>query len=291
MRVLVTGAAGVLGGEVAKQLGQRDVELRLTDIVPVVGDAAIQADLTAPGQAREAVDGVDVVIHCAAIHPWHDYTDDQYLDCNVKAVQHLLKACVDAGVPRVIYTSSIAAVGYVRDVEEIPLTEHIDRRPNDLYGASKAMGETLCETFSRTHGLHVISLRPPCFIPTDESDPTYGLRLLSTYGHACDVAQAHVLALDRPDLRCDAFYCTSAQPFASEDAHELRSDPRSVYCRHFPEATDFIMSRPETAQPQCLAFDLTRARQELGYEPEVGFASWYKEHHGVRGARPPRCSR
>jgi nucleoside-diphosphate-sugar epimerase len=194
----------------------------------------------------------------------------------VKGTYFLLKACCDAGVTRVIYTSSIAAVGYLRDPGELPLTEHVECRPDDLYGATKEIGEGFCRMFSRTRGLHVIMLRPPCFVPRTGDD--YGVGLLSLYGDMADVAQAHVKALDRPDIRCDAFYCTAPVPYAHEDAEALRTDPRSVYCRYFPEATDFILSRPETARPLTVYFDLSRARAELGYDPQVGFASWFAQH-------------
>ena len=233
----------------------------------------IRADLTQYAEAREAVQGADVAIHCAAIHPWKPYTDEQYLACNVEATYQLLKACVDAGVPRVVYTSSIAAVGYARRADELPLTEHVDRRPDDLYGASKEMGETFCEMFSRSRGLHVISLRPPCFIPRTGDD--YGVGLLTTYGDVRDVAQAHVRALDRGDLRCDAFYCTSPVPYMRDDAEELRTDPRVVFCRYFPQAREFILSRPETANPVGVYYDIGRARAELGYAPQIDFARWF----------------
>jgi uronate dehydrogenase len=278
MKIAVTGAAGVLGGEVAVQLRQEGGHsLRLVDMAPVRGggeDECLQADLSRPEQARRAVEGADVVVHCAAVHPWKTYTDDQYLDLNVKATHHLLKACVEAGVPRVVYTSSIAAVGYARDVSELPLTEHVDRRPDDLYGMTKLMGELLCGMFSRSDGLHVISLRPPCFIPRD--DDGFGALLLGgSYGHVSDVARAHVLALGRPDIRCDAFYCTTAVPYTRDDAEALGTDPRSVYLRRFPEAREFILKRPETTQPVRAFYDLGRARTELGYEPAVTFASWF----------------
>jgi nucleoside-diphosphate-sugar epimerase len=277
VRVTLTGAAGVLGTEIAAQLrGREDVQLRLTDMANLPSNGAVdfvKADLSRPEQAREAVEGTEVLIHCAAIHPWRPYTDDQYLDCNVKATHHLLRACVEAGVPRVIYTSSIAAVGYARAPDELPLTEHVARRPDDLYGATKEMGETLCEMFSRSHGLHVISLRPPCFIPRSGDD--YGVGLLTLYGDVGDVAQAHVLALGRPDLRCDAFYCTAPVPYTREDAEALRADPRAVYCRHFPEARDFILSRPETAHPVSVYHSTARAQAELGYAPRVDFARWF----------------
>jgi nucleoside-diphosphate-sugar epimerase len=235
----------------------------------------IRANLSVYGEARAAVDGADVVIHCAAIHPWKPYTDDQYLDCNIKATYHLLKACADCGVPRVIYTSSIAAVGCRRSVDELPLTEHVERRPDDLYGATKEAGETFAEMFSRTRGLHVISLRPPCFIPRTGDE--YGVGLLSTYGDFRDVAQAHVLALNRGDLRCDAFYCTAPVPYTREDAEALRTDPRAVYCRHFPEATDFILSRPETEHPVHVYYDISRGRAQLGYDPQVDFERWFAQ--------------
>jgi uronate dehydrogenase len=282
LRITLTGAAGVLATQIAAQLaGREDVQLRLTDMVGLSsnrGQDSIRADLSVYEEARAAVDGADVVIHCGAIHPWKPYTDDQYLGCNIKGTYHVLKACVDCGVPRVIYTSSIAAVGYRRGVDELPLTEHVERRPDDLYGATKEAGETFAEMFSRTRGLHVISLRPPCFIPRTGDE--YGVGLLSTYGDLRDVAQAHVLALDRGDLRCDAFYCTAPVPYAREDAEALRLDPRSVYCRYFPEAKDFILSRPETEHPIHVYYDISRAKAELGYDPQVDFARWFAQRTG-----------
>jgi len=286
MKIVVTGAAGILGREVVAQLrAQDETDLRLVDRAPIEGggDAAcVRADLSVPQDALRAVDGSDVVIHCAAVHPWKPYTDDQYLDLNVKGTHHLLKGCVNAGVSRVIYTSSIAAVGYARDPSELPLPEHVDRRPDELYGASKLMGELLCEMYSRSDGLHVIMLRPPCFIP--RNDDGFGALLLGgAYGHVSDVAQAHVLALQRPDIRCDAFYCTAPVPYTTEDVDALRTDPRSVYCRYFPAARHFILERPETEKPVGVFYDLSRARRELGYAPRVGFGSWFAEREASPG--------
>jgi nucleoside-diphosphate-sugar epimerase len=277
VKIVVTGAAGVLGREVVTQLreaGERD--LRLVDLAPLPSDEAgeaLQADLSVADQAQAAVRGAEVVIHCAAVHPWKPYTADQYLDLNVKGTHHLLQACVASGVPRVIYTSSIAAVGYARALDELPLTEHVDRRPDELYGMTKLMGELLCEMFSRSHGLRVIMLRPPGFSP--RSGDVFGAALLGNVAHVSDVARAHVLALQRPDILCDAFYCTNPLPYTREDAEALRTDPRSVYCRYFPEARDFILSREGTATPLGVYYDLARARRELGYEPQVGFATWF----------------
>ncbi len=281
MKIAVTGAAGVLGSEVVRQLhGRQQGELRLIDMARLDNGQSgetVEADLSVYAEARAAVQGAEIVIHCAAVHPWRSYTDDQYLDCNVRATHHLLQACAEVGVPRVIYTSSIAAVGYNRDVHELPLVEHVDRRPESLYAATKAMGETLCEMFSRSHGLRCIMLRPPCFIP--RAGDEYGVGLLGGYGDVRDVAQAHVRALDRSDISCDAFYCTTPAPYSREDAEELRTNPRAVYCRYYPQATELIMSRAETARPLTVYYDLERAQRELGYAPTVDFASWFADRN------------
>ena len=43
-------------------------------------------------QARAAVEGAELIVHCASLHPWKPYTDDQYLDCNLKGAWHVFAA-------------------------------------------------------------------------------------------------------------------------------------------------------------------------------------------------------
>src|SRR5438045_1059223 len=102
MRVVVTGAAGVLGSRVAVDLAAaghavRGVDLRpAPDSVRRAGLEALLADLTDPDRCRAAVEGAEVAVHCASIHPWKDYPDALYWDLNVKATHHFLAACVRA---------------------------------------------------------------------------------------------------------------------------------------------------------------------------------------------------
>ena len=87
MRIAVTGATGHLGSEVCRQLvalGTDDL-IRI-DVRPLVegpGETR-QADLSDGAAARAALQGAELVVHCAAVHPWKDYTDDEYLDRNIK---------------------------------------------------------------------------------------------------------------------------------------------------------------------------------------------------------------
>ena len=113
MKLLITGAAGVLGSGVTS-LVQRDGfhNIRLTDMLPVESKHEfVQADLSDLEQVRRVCKDMDIVVHCAAIHPWKKYTSDQYLDWNIKGTYNLLQGAVDAGVGKIVYTSSIAAMG------------------------------------------------------------------------------------------------------------------------------------------------------------------------------------
>ena len=78
MKILVTGAAGVLGGGIVKRLKNESChDVRGTDIFE--GEGIEKADLCQQDQVQKVVDDAEVVIHCAAVHPWKKYTPDQYI--------------------------------------------------------------------------------------------------------------------------------------------------------------------------------------------------------------------
>ena len=141
MRLLITGAAGVLARTIVGLL-ERDsaYTLRLTDVAEMATPREfVTADLSCPQQVAGLCEGIDQVLHVAAIHPWKPYTPEQYLDCNIKGTHNLVAEAARAGVSRLIYTSSVAAMGY--DVDEgapLPFDETRPCRPYDsLYSVSK----------------------------------------------------------------------------------------------------------------------------------------------------------
>jgi len=278
--VLVTGAAGVLGKAVTALLEREPgVRLRLTDVVPLATrHEFLQADLANWEEANGLCRAVDEVLHIAAIHPWKQYTPQQYLDCNIKGTYNILQAAAEAGVKRVIYTSSIAAMGYRYErPEELPFDESRPCRPcEDLYGVSKHVGEQLCEMMRHRHGMPYIALRPGTFIPRDETDPAWGLSLLTQWLHVSDIAMAHVLAL-RSDLRNEAIIITAKVPFTSADAPALLSDARPVILRYFPKAA--LLEERGVQLPKKIDrwYSLAKAERLLGYEPKWSFGEWLEK--------------
>jgi len=277
MKVLITGAAGVLGNAVRELLrGEQDIELRLTDRAPAAAPCEfVQADLTDPDQVSGLCDGVDEVLHVAGIHPWKQYTPQQYIDCNIKGTWNLLDEAARAQVRRVIYTSSIASVGYrVEDAAELPFDETQPCRPDDIYGITKHVGEQFCEAFRHAAGLDYVALRPGCFIPVDEMEETFGFGLLSTRVHCSDVVRAHVLAL-RSKVRNEAIFITSRSPFQAQDALSLVQDAARVLRSRFPEVARLQEHGIDVAgRTVRIFYSIEKARRLLGYEPQWNFPDW-----------------
>lgn len=286
MHVVVTGAAGVLGSRVAVDLAAAGHAVRAADLRPVPpvvraarGAEAVRADLTDPDDCCAAVEGAEVVVHCASIHPWKDYPDAAYWDLNVKATHHLLGACVQAGVRRVVLTSSVEPfAGRPFAPDELPLREDIAPSPRRLYGLTKQVGEEIAARFHRVDGLACIVLRPATFIPREEEH--VGPRLLAgTWLYPEDVVAAHVHAVDAPAPPSGwaACYVAPEVPYGPADVATTRAGPAAameVYERHFPGTADVFGRHRLEAPPLTVFYSMEQARRVLGWRPRYGFAHW-----------------
>jgi uronate dehydrogenase len=221
--VLVTGAAGRVGTAVRPFLRER-FGLRLHDRVPtpdpsgdegvVVGDLAKRADV------REAVAGVDAVLHLACVHGL-DLRFDDALDANFRATVHLLDEARLAGVARFVYASSHHVHG-LHPLERFP-GDSADYAPDAYYGLGKAFGELTCATFARRYDLRTAIVR------IGNADPHVAdARSQRLWTSARDLAQLFTLCLTHPDVRHEVVYGVSnvARPiYPNERARELGYRP------------------------------------------------------------------
>ncbi|RVU22051.1 NAD(P)-dependent oxidoreductase [Streptomyces antnestii] len=168
--VLLTGAAGGVGTLMRGLLPAYGYDLRLLDVRPIEGEPdAITADLADRAALREAVRGVDAVIHLAGIAL--ESTFDKILRANIEGLHHLYEAAREEGVRRIVFASSNHAVGFTpRPADGGPLipvdTPH---RPDTYYGLSKSFGEDLAQLYWDKYGLETVSVRiGACLMePTD----------------------------------------------------------------------------------------------------------------------------
>jgi NAD+ dependent glucose-6-phosphate dehydrogenase len=163
--VLITGAGGLIGRVLRRELGDR-YALRLLNRSALDVPAHV-ADIADQGAIQPAFEGVDSVVHLAASSAvgstWPDV-----LPANIVGSYNVFEAARLAGVPQVVFASTTHIVGmYEREgapeIYEIgdrrTYDERAEPRPDSIYGVSKGFGELLGRWYVERHGLRVICLR------------------------------------------------------------------------------------------------------------------------------------
>jgi NAD+ dependent glucose-6-phosphate dehydrogenase len=173
--VLLTGAGGRVGQAILADLGT-EYDWRLLDREPLTSEQlprgvgsedVVVADVTDSDDVREAMDGVGAVVHLAG-DPRPEAPWGSVLRNNIDGTHNVFAAAVDAGVERVAFASSNHAVGAYEEDRKPELYRAEDDfrldgtelpRPSNLYGVSKATGETLGRYFHDHHDLSVVCVR------------------------------------------------------------------------------------------------------------------------------------
>ncbi|MBV9256587.1 MAG: NAD-dependent epimerase/dehydratase family protein [Ktedonobacteraceae bacterium] len=175
MKVLVTGAAGFLGGHLVDMLVERGDEVRAmvrptedtSHLHTLTGVEIVHGDLTDAGSLKRAVQGVQCVYNVAAkTGPWG--SESAYRAVNVWGVADLIRAAMDAGVQRIVHTSSITVYGHhLRGIVSEDRPYHAEDNP---YSRTKIEGEKLIADLVEGSGAPVVIVRPAwIYGPRDEA--------------------------------------------------------------------------------------------------------------------------
>lgn len=322
MRVFVSGGAGFIGQHVVRQLVGRGDQVRVAlapgESAAPLADLDVESavvdvrDLVA---VKEAVAGCDGVIHLAAIYQlWmRDYRP--MYQVNVQGTRNVLTACEEAGVGRIVHTSSIAAVG-VADGEEAATEETAFNQHgrSSHYILSKHEAELVAHEFA-ARGVPVTIVNPAFPFGVGDARPTptgrMVLRILVgsyfAYGPGGlnvvdveDVARGHVSALDHGEVGRRYLLSGTNVDFASffDLVGEVGGRRRQAFAvpmwamslmglagdvvgRFREPLIDSVTVKYST---QHLYFDCARAQSELGYtvtpldEVLRKSIAWFGEH-------------
>ena len=166
-RILVTGAAGFIGGHLFRRLASYDLDVLGTvlnnqeaDELRGKGFHAKVLDLTDPEPWDDLLAGIDTVFHIAAMFQEVEEGRDAYARVNQHAVLKLAKTAERMGVRRFVHCSTVGVHGHVK---EIPATEQTPYNPMDVYHETKLAGEIELLEFARTlpdTGMTVVVNRP-----------------------------------------------------------------------------------------------------------------------------------
>ena len=204
-RVLITGAAGNIGGVLREGLRGVYPALRLSDIKPLgaarEGEELVQADLRDLAEVEAVMAGVDAVVHLGGV-PMEDAWAPIH-EVNIIGCYHVFEAARRQGVKRVVFASSNHVIGYHRRSRRIDDTAMF--RPDGNYGLSKLFGEGLGRLYADKHGIACVCLRIGSWQPKPKD-----LRLLSTWLSPRDGIHLIRRALDAAGVHFEIVYGVSA---------------------------------------------------------------------------------
>ena len=165
---MVTGGAGFIGSNIVEELLKRSYSVRVLDnfstgkrenLRGFDNDIElIEGDIRSYHIVRQAVQGIDIILHQAALpsvpRSIHDPITTH--EVNATGTLNILDAAKEAGVKRIVYASSSSVYG---DSPELPKREDMTPNPLSPYAVSKLAGEKYCHVFSRLYGIETVILR------------------------------------------------------------------------------------------------------------------------------------
>lgn len=202
--VLITGAAGLIGTGLRENFRGR-YRLRLSDVHTPddlrEDEEFVAADLRDFEAVRGLVEGVDAVVHLGGIASEDAW--EAIRDVNIEGTWNVFESARrSAGAKRVVYASSVHAVGFYPRSRTIG--SDVTVLPDSRYGVSKAFGEALGALYANKYGIEVMAVRIGNAYPEPIDE-----RRLSIWTSHRDLAQLVGIGLDHPDLGFEIVYGVS----------------------------------------------------------------------------------
>jgi dihydroflavonol-4-reductase len=323
MTVLVTGATGFTGGHLARHLVReghhvvalvRPASLARAASLEADGIAVRAGDLADAAAVRRAGEGCEVVYHIAATYREAGQSSAAYAAVNVDGTRHVLEAARDVGARRIVHCSTGGVHGHIEDP---PANEDAPFSPGDIYQDTKLEAERLAVEFGRREPLEVVVARPiGIYGPGDlrflkmfrgiargrfpmlgRGEVFYHLTFIDDLVRGFQLCGEVPGAAGRTYILAGPEYTTLAE-LVARIAQQLGVRPPRW---HFPVWPVWVLGAlceavcvPLRVEPplyrrrvdfyrKSRAFDITRARQELGYNPAIDLrtgirrtADWYR---------------
>lgn len=295
MKVLMTGACGWVARRLMEELAERGHELRLLDYsaaeeatlfvpgekdrqrVPLVTEwPFVQADITDAAAMRQAVEGMDAVIHLAASVTGVPEQGVRTFHVNACGTYAILDACRLAGVKRFLCASSINAFGtfYWRirgkppEYTTMPLDEEFTVVPEDSYSLSKYVNELTCAAFNRAFGITTAAFRFAAVMQETWFEDNIKNGLPPTTAWADDLYQwVHrwdVCTGIRQALECPALPGFGAYTLSAADTR--CPEPTMELLQNFRPDLAATVNPPLAGRAPLLS--IQKAQQTFGYAPE-----------------------
>ncbi|MBU1147905.1 MAG: SDR family oxidoreductase [Candidatus Omnitrophica bacterium] len=295
MKFLVTGGAGFIGSHIVESLVNNGDKVRVIDdlssgrienLESVRGKIEfIEGDIRDKGQGTRVMQGIDYVLHQAALRsvPKSLGNPKLYNDVNINGTLNILTAAKEARVKRVVFASSSSIYG---ETKTLPSKEDFYPLLISPYALTKLAGEYYCRIFSEIYGLETASLRYfnvfgprqsleneyavviPKFITCilkDEQPPVHGDgKQTRDFTYVENVVQANIKAATAPGIKCEVFNIACGKAYSVLDIVKYTN---KILKKDIKPKLGPI--RPGDVK-HTLA-DISKAKKLLKFDPKVSF--------------------
>jgi len=307
---LVTGGAGFIGSNLVEALLEGRARVRVLDdfssgrkenLAPFEGRfTLIEGSITDRETCREATEGVDYVLHQAAVPSVQKSLEDPFLshEAGATGTLNILIAARDNGCKRVVVAGSSSAYG---DTPELPKREDMTPSPRSPYAVSKLSGEQYARVFPDLFGLGTVVLRYfNVFGPRQDPNSLYSAVIPLFIRHALegrppyingDGEQTRDFTYIDNVVQANLKGCTAEGPGVLGGVFNVGCGERISVNRLWEEITrivgidlDALYRDPRPGDVRDSLADIGRIRDKLGYEPTVDLAegldrtlTWFRD--------------
>lgn len=312
-QVLVTGAGGFIGSHLVEALVQKGARVRGFVHYNSRGDAGLlrliqreildtveimPGDIRDPQAVQEAVKGCSFVFHLGALIsiPYSYLHPTEVAETNIIGTLNVLNACREFGVPRMVHTSTSEVYGTAL---RVPIDESHPLQGQSPYSASKIGADKLVESYYCAFGLPVVTVRPfntfgprqsaRAVIPTIITQALVKDAILlgnldskRDFTFVSDTVNGFIKAAEAQSVEGEVFNLGTGSEVTIGDLAQMIM---RIVGRQVPIETDQIRLRPENSEVQRLLSDNSKARKELGWQPEFSLekgleqtVNWIQEH-------------
>lgn len=307
-RVLVTGASGHIGANLVRALEADGQDVRAlvrptSDLRGLDGTKAeiVRGDVLDPASLRDAIRGCQTVYHTAALYCTDPARSHEIMQTALEGTRNLYAAMADiGGVERVVYTSSVAAIGHNYDPDRLLDESAWNNAPMDAYCQAKTDSERLAWALAEKTNVETVVVNPATVLGPHDWRPTPSNWLVLNYlrspkpvyfdaGHSYvdveDVARGHILAAkkgrpgeryilggDNVTLR-DVFESLSAMTGLARPRVRLGRSPLIVAAAVLEGVGSLTRTRPLVTREKAAKihgyyswFNSEKAQRDLGYE-------------------------
>lgn len=322
-RALVTGASGFTGGYLCKALNKKGYTVKAlvrknsnTKELEKLNVKLIEGDLSDPDSLKRKIKGVDIVFHIAALYRQEGVSKTMFHKVNVEGTRALLEEAIASRVKRFVHCSTVGVQG---EIANPPASEDAPYNPGDHYQVSKIEGEKLALSYFHSRKINGVVVRPVGIYGPGDT------RFLKLFKHiykrnfrmigkgkalyhmtyVTDLVEGILLAGETRGISGQIYTLGGNEYLPLTDLvnmiAEIFNKPVSririplwpVYAAAF---LCEVLCRPLGIEPPLYrrrldfftkdrAFDISKARRELGYNPRIPLeegltrtALWYKEN-------------